>query len=260
MNLPPEASGHSCFSMFQETIEFYDLLSFGLMSFASGPLVGVINFDRHIIDSLKGTLESTEEVLLKGRINDAYMLLRKYYDIITINTYELIEGLEADARFELLVGKIEAWFQGTTKLPPFKEMYLKIHSFKSLEEVNRILNADTRYNEIRKRCNDHAHYNYFAYMELNSDIYYRGYAKLLAQFEKDMIALFIMHFAYLFTLRPYYMSSSDYLDALELRLKPEPGSKYWVAPFIQKCFDEIVKPNNGEIAEQMTQSTYMKLS
>ena len=207
MNLPAEAKDLSCFSLIQETIDFYDLLSFGLMSFAAGPLVGVINFDSHIIDSMKATLQSTKSILLEGRINDAYTLLRKYHDIITINAYELVEVLEADARFQILVEKIEAWIHGTTPLPSFKQMRLKINSFKPLEEINRILNANSRYHEIRDRCNDHAHYNYFAYMELNSGVFYGGYKRLLEKFEKDLIALFIMHFAYLFTLRPYYMSS-----------------------------------------------------
>ena len=38
------------------------------------------------------------------------------------------------------------------------------------------------------------------------------------------------------------MMSSDYLDALECNMQPEADSQYWVAPFVQEIFDDIVTP------------------
>jgi hypothetical protein len=77
---------------------------------------------------------------------------------------------------------------------------------------------------------------------------------------KDTKHIFILHFAYIFFLKDYYMSSSDYMDALECWMSPIEDSQYWVAPFIQEIFDEIIKKERPDIADAIKQHSCMSLS
>jgi hypothetical protein len=79
-------------------------------------------------------------------------------------------------------------------------------------------------------------------------------------FSTDIRDILILHFAYLFYFKDHYMTSSDYMDALECGLEPQQDSQYCVAPFIQNVFDEIISKERPDIAEKIKQSTCMKLS
>jgi hypothetical protein len=57
----------------------------------------------------------------------------------------------------------------------------------------------------------------------------------------------------------HYLVSSDYIDCLEMRIQPEIGMEYWVAPFIKKVFEEIIVKFNPELAEELKKSTNMLL-
>lgn len=71
---------HIIFNQLKELIDFYDTLSITTMGFVTGGVIGVANLNTHVFTSIKGTIDSIQLVLNNGRINDAYALLRKYYD------------------------------------------------------------------------------------------------------------------------------------------------------------------------------------
>lgn len=260
MRLPEDASSQPVFGLLQQVSDFYEHLSFGIMGFRVGPLAGMFNFDSYLMDSIGATVLSIRQVLLSGRVADAYMLLRKYNDSIVINAYENVLFLQAEDKGEIVEQRIDDWVNGKSPLPAYKEMNKAVLGYPGLQVINDLLSSEKRYARIRKRCNDFCHANYFAYMQLNSDIVYPNFTKLLEQFRGDMVCLAAMHFSQLFTLRPFYMSSSDYIDALEAGMTPEPDSQHLVAPFIQKYFDDIVKRYYPGIAQEMISSTYMKLA
>lgn len=56
------------------------------------------------------------------------------------------------------------------------------------------------------------------------------------------------------------MVSSDYLDALEADMRPEEGSQYWVAPFVQKMFDDLITPARPELTALLKSNTSMQLN
>ncbi len=84
--------------------------------------------------------------------------------------------------------------------------------------------------------------------------------KYLDAFSFDIESLFIQHFAYIFYLNDHYFMSSDYTDSLDLGLTPEENSQYWVAPFTQEIFDEIIKLKRPDIAKEIKKNTEMKLN
>ena len=165
---------HACFKLLDECIKFYDRLSFSTYGFiTSGISAGIgmpLNLDSDIFLSISGSMKSIKRNLYGGQINDVYALIRKFYDVIIINTYEIILLKNEISIENFIVEKIDNWLKGKEKLPRFKEMNKLIEKCKDLKNVNRIFDKDNRYKNIRDRCNDHLHANYFQYMQLNSKI------------------------------------------------------------------------------------------
>src|SRR5258705_9026772 len=97
-----------------------------------------------------------------------------------------------------------------------------IRKSENLADVNALLYKDNIYKEIRDRCNDYTHYNFYHNLLLNdNEIYLKNRFGLLNRFSKDLENLFILHLTYLFYLKDHYMMSSDYMDSMDLGLIPE---------------------------------------
>ena len=79
---------HRVFSELKRYADFYESLGTSVFSFCSMG-TEAHNIDTYVYSSIKGTLESVSTVLTNGRINDAYALLRKYYDSAIINVYSI---------------------------------------------------------------------------------------------------------------------------------------------------------------------------
>lgn len=252
---------HHVFNQLSEYAGFYKSLSSSILGyFTQGTRAGAYNIDSYVYSSMQGTLESIKHVLLVRRINDAYALLRKYFDLAVINVYT---NLYLDTNFSIdkfVVKQIDNWVQGKERLPGYGEMTSYIQSSEKLTAINALLSRDKMYENLRNRCNDHLHYNLFHYLLLNdNEIYIKNRLKTLDGFSKDLRNILILHLSYLFTISPHYMTSSDYIDSLECGLTPAEGSQYWVAPFVQDIFDSVIKKNRMDIATEIIGSTDMKL-
>jgi hypothetical protein len=252
-------SEHSIFEDLKYYAEFYKSLSFSTMSFI--PIgTGALNFDTYIFSSMQGTLESISSILSAGRINDSYALLRKYHDSAIINAYEIAYLADHVSIENFIVQKISDWLKGNEKIPGYNPMKQYLQKNPKLISICALFKSDDRYPKIRSRCNDHMHYNYFHYMLANdNEVYNKSRLTLLNQLSEDLRDIFILHIGYLFSLNPHYMVSSDYLDALECGLTPEEGSQYFVAPFIQKIFDTVIKPYRADIAKLIRNESGMTL-
>ena len=217
-------SEHPIFDRISTYAKFYDNLSFSIMSFAStGIRSSIINIDTYVYTSMQGTLESIRDILMKGRINDAYALLRKYYDAAVINIYTnlyLDEHIDVD---NLVVEKIENWLKGKEQLPYIEKMDKYIQKSEKVGNIYKLLHKDKRYSELRDRCNDHTHYNFYYNVLLNdNEILLENRISILDTFAKDLENIFILHLSYLFYIKEYYMGSSDYIDYLDAGMTPEP--------------------------------------
>jgi hypothetical protein len=159
-----------------------------------------------------------------------------------------------------VVEKIDNWIKGKEQLPEYRVMSQYIRKSKKLSQINELLCRDKTYKNIRDRCNDHTHYNFYQNMLINdNEIYLKNRLDALNTFSKDLENIFILHFSYLFYLNDHDMMSSDYVDSLECGITPEEGSQYYVAPFVQKIFDDVIKRNRMDLAEEIKKNTSMKL-
>jgi hypothetical protein len=75
-----EYQSYPVFSELDRYIAFYELLAHSVFQFVSMGTKAICNIDSYVFSSIQGTLTSIRTILRDGRINDAYALLRKYYD------------------------------------------------------------------------------------------------------------------------------------------------------------------------------------
>jgi len=258
--LGKEYTEHSIFEQLQRYSKFYDSLSFSIMSWHTQGTLALMNLDTYAYSSMKGTIESIKDTLRKGRINDSYALLRKYYDSTIINVYTNLYLSDNYSIENFVVTKIDNWRKGTETIPEYRVMSKYIKDSSKLAPINDLLKRDDRYKKIRDRCNDHTHYNFYHHLLLNdNEIHNPNRVKYLNVFAKDIEAIFIQHFAFIFYLNDHYMMSSDYADYMEMGMTPEEDSQYWVANFIQETFDEVIKPKRYDIAKELKEKTLMQL-
>jgi hypothetical protein len=212
---------------------------------------------------MQGTLESIRTVLEKGRLNDGFALLRKYYDSVMINIYAMLflndeENIIADNFF--IENKISNWLEDKEPLPGFGKIKQYILRSDKLKVINDLLYKDTKYSKVRERCNGNTHYNYFYYVILNdNEAYIEKRIGILSTLSADLQSLFILHFVSIFTINDHYMASPDYIDYLDMGEIPPEDSQYWVSPFIQEAFDNVIKPNRPDLAAEIIGKTCMQL-
>jgi hypothetical protein len=251
---------HKVFNQLAMYAEFYGSLSFSIMNWISQGTKAIINIDTYVYSSIQGTLESITDILLKGRINDSYALLRKYYDSTIINVYSNLYLADHFSLDNFIVTQIDNWRKGTDKLPEYRQMSRYIKDSPKVKAITTLLQKDNTYKEIRNRCNDHTHYNYYHNLLSNdNEIYLKNRLALLDAFSKDLEDIFIQHISYVFYLNDHYMMASDFIDSVEVGLTPEEGCKYFVAPFVQNMFDKVIKPKRLDLANEIKSKTTMAL-
>lgn len=86
-NLGKEYLEHQVFAQLAEFVDFYEGISNTTMGFVGQGTKAIFNLDTNVFSSISGTVESIKNILYNGRLNDAYALLRKYYDSTIINKH-----------------------------------------------------------------------------------------------------------------------------------------------------------------------------
>lgn len=256
-----EYQEHEVFSELDRYIAFYKRLADSVFSWVSQGTGALANIDSYVFSSIQGTLTSIRTILRDGRINDAYALLRKYHDSTIINIYSNLYLEEHFGIENFVVTQIDDWLKGKSQLPTYRIMSQYVRSSVRVSPITEALLADDRYKQIRNRCNDHTHYNFYRNVLLNDNELRLPYReRVIEVFSTDLRNLFILHVAYMLYAKEHYMMSSDYRDALECSMPPEPDSEYWVAPFVQEAFDFTVAKHRPDIATILKTHTSMHLA
>jgi hypothetical protein len=256
MNVEHHESVSDCSALVATVSEFYEQMSYSVSNSPSGPMLGPLGIDEIMFRSCKSTLESMRLVLEKGHITDAFTLLRRFYDNVLVHIYCSVH-LKESARTR----QIYDWAHGRDKLPKLKAILTAVSRDDALGELWDILHMDSRYSAIRDRCNDNVHNNYLLYLYFNADyiVTPETVDSSMARFRASLIDLAVLHFASLLSSKYHLMSSSDYVDHLEVGMTPPDDSQYWVAPFVQAYFDNIVKKRRSDVADWMIRNTPMQL-
>jgi hypothetical protein len=255
-----ECAKHRVFADLDRYVEFYERFARSVFGFCTSGTSAVCNIDSYVYSSIQGTLTSITSTLSYGRIGDSYALLRRFYDSAVINVYSNLYLQDHFSVENLVVDQINDWLQGKRPIPEYRIMSSYIRDSSKLKTLNDLLYADDRYRRIRKRCNALTHYNSFQHVLLNDgEIYVKNRTKWVDQFAEDARDIVVLHLAYVFFLNDHYLMSSDYVDCLECNMTPEPDSQYWVSPFIQEAFTDILVATRPEIAQTIKLKTSMHL-
>lgn len=252
---------HAIFSELDNYMQFYDNLSLLVFPFITPGTGSMANIDSYVYSSIKGTIDSIQTITRRGRLNDAYALLRKYHDSVIINTYSCLY-LEDNISIEnFTVEKIRNWLDGKEQLPEYRIMSQYIHNSKKVASLNKLLYQSDVYKNVRERCNDHTHYNYFQNILLNdNEIYQKDRIGVLDQLSNDILNIFLLHQAYIIHLNQHYISSTEYRDNLESGMEPIEGTQYNVAPFVQEIFDKLFKIKKPDVANFLILTSDMHLN
>src|SRR5574341_100396 len=136
MTMDKSYKEHLVFKQLSEYAQFYKNLSTSVMGWVTQGTIGsVLNIDTYVYSSIQGTLDSIKDILIKGRINDSYALLRKYHESVIINVYS---NLYLDDNFSIenfVVEKINNWLHGKEQLPEYRIMSDYIRRSEKLAEV-----------------------------------------------------------------------------------------------------------------------------
>lgn len=111
---------HRVFAELDRYADFYQQLATSVFSFVSVGTKAICNIDTYIYSSMQGTIESIRVILLSGRINDGYALLRKYYDSAVINIYSNLYLHDNFSIENFVVERINSWLQGKERLPEYR--------------------------------------------------------------------------------------------------------------------------------------------
>lgn len=248
---------HTLFSEIRKYIEFYESLSF--LIFGRSPL-GVSNvfFNTYLIGSIQSTLESIEVLLKEKKINDAYALMRKYYDATNLSIYIHLYLEENLSLEKWKVGEVDDWLKGKARLPDGDKIYDYLKKSQRLQPIRQVLQKKN-YMKTRERCNDHMHYNYYFNVMLNNNSVYLERISHLNTFSTDLHQIFVRHISYLFLIKDFYMMSTDYTDFMDAGQALPEVIQYLVAPFIQNMFNEIFLPQDNELYNELKKHTSMQL-
>ena len=252
---------HKIFPLLDSFVEYYSAVyMLGPDFLTDGVLAGLLNIDKVVCSSLAGTLDSVRMVLKEGRLNDAYALLRKYHDGVIVAIYINVYIAENFTIDNYVIDKIQNWVNNKQKLPSSEEMLKLIRKHKPLEDLEVLFDFDGVYSKIRRLTNGNTHYNKLYYVWLNNNMIYNP--KRLMELDNlydCTLHLFILHFAYMYSLNPHYMMSSDYVDALDLGEQPEDGSQYWVATYVKDVFYKYIVTRRPDVAVYMKTHIEMEL-
>lgn len=273
-------SNHDISKLLDLSFIFYDSLSSIVFSIGGSPHM-LFNIDSTFFQSIAGTIESIKSTLVLGRIADAYTLLRRYSETCKrqiqtmvyheLRATELGKFLKSEG-IELSIDKVEQLIEGFIKFDKTEDdltkfiankQTLKLKNpsqldYNDLEHIVKLFDRN-HYSKIFDRCNDYVHINKAIHLTRNSFITYNDLVINFDQFTKDFVDLLIYHLAFIFTLHPEYMSSDDYVTMLEFNETPPDDSQYWVTPFVQDIFDQIVQKYRPDVKEYIKNNTCMYL-
>jgi len=242
------------FRKIQDSIAFYENISSSIAGMIDTRYF-LQNVGSIIFSAIENRLKTFRFAVRNGFISDAYVIIRMIYE--DIFTYIYLEVKLGDGRGD---NDIRQWIQGKKKLHSFNINQLisfLTRNNTEMKECFTLIDVSGKYKDIKSYCNDYVHNNKLSNLILNTDHFMLEASVHYDRMSTYLEALNILLFASICILKPYYVSSSDYIDHLEIGLTPPENSQYWVAPFMQKEFDRLHKANK-KLAELIAASSYME--
>lgn len=263
--LPQVYKEHIVFEDLEIIGDTYNFLSENSMSFVpSGMPDGWINYETYIFSSLKKTIESIHMLLNCAHINDAFALLRKYFDTVMIavffSAYTKDQIKANQKNLFYTVEMLKNWLYGKSQTPTYGAIVKYLRRSSSFKDLMNMFEfrEDKGFGKIRRILDDNMHINrYILLLNNDNEIYYPRRIRLLTTFQQCVDSIFSFHFASIVYLNGVYLLSSEYRDYLEFGQNPPEGSENWPANQAQIALDRFVKPM-ATISSFLKQHTFLE--
>ena len=257
--MPEAYLKHKVFDDLKYMMEFYDSLSCSCYSFVASGTKGIGNYASYVYSAIEGTLDSITTLLTKGRINDAYTLIRKLFDDILLEIYMDVNLKDKFSLENYIVEEVNEWIQGRQRIPRSDKIMKYLERSVRTKDLYPLFGWDTYLKKNRELLDDSVHSNRFHLMLLNCNkVYLDDRERHLKNCEIVLNQLFLLHLSFIFHLNPHYLMASDYMDYLEMGESPPEGSEAWIASFAQDAFDKVIKPHKA-IANFILTTCYLEI-
>lgn len=260
LDYPKSYFEHQVFSDIESMREFYDGLSMGCFPFIPTGTSAVLNYASYVYSAIEGTLDSMDTLLKKGRINDAYVLVRKMFDDILVEIYiDVVRKEKYDWMKKRIVDDAETWLKGKIRIPKIKLLLKFLQDANCTKDIYPYFGWETCLKKNRELLDDSVHSNRYNRLLLNcSDVAIPNREKHLQNIDIVLKQIFTIHLSFIFHLNPEYLMTTDYMDHLEVGETPPKGCEKWIASYAQQAFDEYIKPH-GKLAKYIKSTCYLEI-
>ena len=247
LDYPKSYFEHQVFSDIESMREFYDDLTMGCFTFIPTGTSAVLNYASYVYSAIEVTLDSMDTLLNKGRINDAYVLVRKMFDDILVEIYiDVVRKEKYDWMEKRIVEDAESWLKGRIRIPKIKLLLKFLQDANFTKDIYPYFGWETYLKKNRELLDDSVHSNRYSRLLLNcSDVAIPDREKHLQNIDIVLKQIFTIHISFIFHLNPEYLMSSDYMDYINTGETPPKGCENWIAPYAQKTFDKYIKPHDS---------------
>lgn len=241
-------------------MDFYDCLSMQCFSVVPTGTTIVFNYASYVYLSIKGTLDSINLLLEKGRINDSYVLVRKLCDDVLVEIFmDVLRKENFDWMEKPVVQDVENWVNAKFRIPKLKTILNTLKESKCSKDLYPFFGWETYLKNNRELLDDSVHSNRYSRFLINcNDVVLSDRNKHLQNISIILSQLFTIHLSFLFYLNPQYLMATDYKDSLEMCGMPIDGSENWIAPYAQTAFDNYIKPNR-HLATFIKENCFLKI-
>lgn len=257
--MPEAYLKHKVFDDLKYMMAFYDSISMTCFSFIATGTHGIKNYASYVYSAIEGTLDSISNLLTKGRMNDAYTLIRKLFDDILLEIYMVVTLKDNFSIDNFFVEEVDEWIRGKHRIPKTEKILKSLEKSEHTKDLYPLFGWDTYLKKNRELLDDSVHSNRFQRMLLNCNtVYIEDRERHLRNCEIILNQLFLLHLSFIFHLNPQYLMASDYMDYIEMGMTPPDGCQNWIAPFAQEAFDKVIKPYS-RISQFIKRTCYMEI-
>lgn len=192
--------GHMLLLDLKAIAEFYRAISYNCFLFLPIGTRGWLNYNSYLFESIAGTISSIDDLVRKGHLNDACVLLRLYFDNIYTDTYiQITLKNRFDVFSNFYVSEVEEWLQKKHRIPSIKKIVTLLETNNITNPIYSILNKNNQLVNYREFLDDCVHGNRYQALLYNcSAIYLENREKIVNTYTincKNIIYItFLFHF------------------------------------------------------------------
>lgn len=244
LNLSNAYKEHHVFGELDDMENFYDCVSARSFYFLPSGTDSFPNYASYYFMSIKGTLDSIKMLLTIGRINDAFVLVRKMFDDVLTEIYlDVTLKDKFDICKSMYVEDVQKWMHSTFRIPSLKKILKTLETSVQTKKLFPLFGWKTYLGHNRQFLDDCVHANRYSSVLLNCNTVCLGdkREKQLDNISIILKQILMIHVSFIFYLEPAYLMASDYIDYWEVGETPPEGAAQWLAPFAQEAFDTYIK-------------------